>query len=670
MKKRADKTQENKNQSVSAVRSGMEGSSEPISKFVDNRPEALVQRKLQEMANKNKQPKPATQFQAKTTFYTAHQQNPVQKKKNNTGLPNNLKSGIENLSGYSMDDVKVHYNSDKPAQLQAHAYAQGTNIHLGPGQEKHLPHEAWHVVQQKQGRVKPTMQMKGGVYVNDDATLEKEADVMGAKSFQLASPLSNMDKQKKEANNQVADMHAALLQSPSLQAKVIQRVTHADLSANATQVATLDNIPSPHPVLTIDATHTGDMYHTKAAAAVVDGAANILIIRVGAAENTNRTESANMMAAYFAGIAGTTVYYMNGNPPNRRMNNLEMKAFVSGNPPAVARKVINEGGASTLIMEAMRRADTQDSGIGGTAYRDARLEDMADGVAPIGNTVHYNNALTNQGHFNHHDRYVIVNFRQSGHGAGTHPELDTGRRGFKQIMIGVKAKFGNAIVVPMGEYDPLNAVANNRANLINYWGWAHIGGRADQAGLIRYFKENFNVIGAVGMRSGVMDSLALSGIPIVSIDINPIANNATDVRDKHHAYEPAAEKKAKGWDRGMKLEQALGPAYGRAFIKENRVGESVGGNPWAGELSRVDDDIIRGAVSNSLGPAPTRDVSHPLSRVELENTIASLEAVPAAVGLNAGQNRVKNRLIDILGRDYSGVDPAVSAGFIDRLNAL
>jgi len=51
-------------------------------------------------------------------------------RKNNTGLPDNLKSGIENLSGYSMDDVKVHYNSSKPAQLQAHAYAQGTDILL------------------------------------------------------------------------------------------------------------------------------------------------------------------------------------------------------------------------------------------------------------------------------------------------------------------------------------------------------------------------------------------------------------------------------------------------------------------------------------------------------------------------------------------------------------
>lgn len=75
----------------------------------------------------------------------------LQTKENNTGLPDNLKTGVEDISGFAMDDVKVHYNSDKPAQFQAFAYAQGTDIHIGPGQEKHLPHEAWHVVQQKQG---------------------------------------------------------------------------------------------------------------------------------------------------------------------------------------------------------------------------------------------------------------------------------------------------------------------------------------------------------------------------------------------------------------------------------------------------------------------------------------------------------------------------------------
>lgn len=102
------------------------------------------------------------------------------KKENTTGLPDNLKPGIENLSGLFMDDVKVHRNSDKPAHLNAHA--QGADIHLGPGQEKHLPHELGHIVQQKEGRVKPATQLKGKTQINDDLALEKEADFMGAKA--------------------------------------------------------------------------------------------------------------------------------------------------------------------------------------------------------------------------------------------------------------------------------------------------------------------------------------------------------------------------------------------------------------------------------------------------------------------------------------------------------
>jgi hypothetical protein len=198
MNTHADKTQENKSQSVSNETSQKQGGGESTFQFVDNRPEAVAQRKLQEMANNSPQvkqlmafqdmannspqAKKTVQLQAMADNHSAQQQQPIQKKENNTGLPDNLKTGMENLSGMSLDDVKVHSNSDKPAQLQAHAYAQGTDIHLGPGQEKHLPHELGHVVQQKQGRVKATMQMKGkvNVNVNDDEWLVREADVMGA----------------------------------------------------------------------------------------------------------------------------------------------------------------------------------------------------------------------------------------------------------------------------------------------------------------------------------------------------------------------------------------------------------------------------------------------------------------------------------------------------------
>jgi hypothetical protein len=85
----------------------------------------------------------------------------TQREAKEAGLPDNLKAGVENLSGLSMNDVKIHYNSDRPAQLKALAYTKGTDIHISQRQERHLPHEAWHVVQQKQGRVKPTHRVTG-----------------------------------------------------------------------------------------------------------------------------------------------------------------------------------------------------------------------------------------------------------------------------------------------------------------------------------------------------------------------------------------------------------------------------------------------------------------------------------------------------------------------------
>ena len=120
-------------------------------------------------------------------------------KPNKIGLPDHLKSGIEALTGISMDNVSVHYNSPKPRQINALAYAQGSDIHVAPGQEQHLPHEVWHVVQQAQGRVRPTMQMKEGVPVNSDQALEHEADVMGTKALQMRRPVNTVSGVRAEA---------------------------------------------------------------------------------------------------------------------------------------------------------------------------------------------------------------------------------------------------------------------------------------------------------------------------------------------------------------------------------------------------------------------------------------------------------------------------------------
>lgn len=100
-------------------------------------------------------------------------------KPNLTGIPTRMKLDFERRSGLPFDDVRVHYNSDKPAQIQAWAYTQGAQIYVAPGQERHLPHELGHIVQQKLEAVRPTGFIHG-LPVNDQPDLEADADRLSA----------------------------------------------------------------------------------------------------------------------------------------------------------------------------------------------------------------------------------------------------------------------------------------------------------------------------------------------------------------------------------------------------------------------------------------------------------------------------------------------------------
>ena len=220
----AQKKQEEKSQSQSKEIAQLKNEGSEANDFLDLRPEAETPKKMQQLADgsfrasklnslqsladsnvKNSMPiqgkfqtiqksgleeEELLQGKFQTVQKVEEEEELIQgkfisppKEENTTGLPDALKSGVESLSGVSLNDVKVYRNSDKPAQLQAHAYAQGTDIHLGPGQDQHLPHEAWHVVQQKQGRVKPTVKVNGDVPVNDSPSLEEEATKMGQKAL-------------------------------------------------------------------------------------------------------------------------------------------------------------------------------------------------------------------------------------------------------------------------------------------------------------------------------------------------------------------------------------------------------------------------------------------------------------------------------------------------------
>lgn len=97
---------------------------------------------------------------------------------NRTNIPDVVKERIERTSGVSLDDVRVHYHSDRPGLVGALAYTQGNQVYMGAGQEKHLSHELGHVVQQKMGMVRPT-RFENGYAVNDDSRLERQADEIG-----------------------------------------------------------------------------------------------------------------------------------------------------------------------------------------------------------------------------------------------------------------------------------------------------------------------------------------------------------------------------------------------------------------------------------------------------------------------------------------------------------
>jgi uncharacterized protein DUF4157 len=169
---------------------------------------------------------------------------------NRTGMPDRLKAGFEALSGQPMDDVRVYRNSARPAALNARAFAQGRDIHLGPGHEKHLPHEAWHVVQQAQGRVQPTLQAKGVVF-NDDEALEREATAMGAKVMASGAPAGGQEPEagpavslKPEADNTTArsDSRGVLRMETASPAKLEAAFPRTDSSHAPVQRVVLSKV--------------------------------------------------------------------------------------------------------------------------------------------------------------------------------------------------------------------------------------------------------------------------------------------------------------------------------------------------------------------------------------------------------------------------------------------
>jgi len=165
-------------------------------------------------------------------------------------MPPAVQAKMENAFGTDFSDVSITPNSQKASSLGALAYTQGNSIQFAQGQydpntekgQSLLGHELTHVVQQKQGRVQPTDQI-GDTPINDNASLEAEADLMGSKAAKGESV--QLKKSLGSSNNN----------------KTVQRAGDGELQKHvAKNVAPLQQIPEgtiPSPTLFDKATYEG-----------------------------------------------------------------------------------------------------------------------------------------------------------------------------------------------------------------------------------------------------------------------------------------------------------------------------------------------------------------------------------------------------------------------------
>lgn len=106
---------------------------------------------------------------------------------NSEKLPDEVQAKMESSFGQGFSDVKIHKDSSSAQDINAKAYTQGKDIHFAPGEyqphsssgQELIGHELTHVLQQGQGRVGPGEIHGKGLEINQDQSLENEADHLG-----------------------------------------------------------------------------------------------------------------------------------------------------------------------------------------------------------------------------------------------------------------------------------------------------------------------------------------------------------------------------------------------------------------------------------------------------------------------------------------------------------
>ena len=188
----ADKTQNNKSQFVSNDKSQMQIAGETTFQFVDNRPEAIVQRKLQKMANNSsgQQQLPIQRALIETESDQSYDKDGVHNSQGQTNPPNIVNTLNNNYSNVISDSSGSDYTN---AHMMAATFG-GTNAADNIAAWTEAMEEGWTEAENKiRGQdpgnmLSPRSREKGTVTTSVNMPEKFSGNTFGETIFETASP--------------------------------------------------------------------------------------------------------------------------------------------------------------------------------------------------------------------------------------------------------------------------------------------------------------------------------------------------------------------------------------------------------------------------------------------------------------------------------------------------
>lgn len=247
----------------------------------------------------------------------------------------------------------------------------------------------------------------------------------------------------------------------------------------------------------------------------------------------------------------------------------------------------------------------------------------------------YEHDLTERG-FNRSAKYVIINYRDSGHKPGegrepSHPEFDTGETGFWQLFKMVSDL--GFTPVPMG-MPPLGEgmTAWPLPNLVEYWKLPSctklLGGRNKRQmeyGLLRYLAQT-RWVRSLSMRSGSTDAMVFAGIESISLDLasEGLAEEKAQAANLHRGT-----GSARSWRRAAMRELIIRGGFHQGFFDDPRP-EAERGPSWLGAFSGQALSAIRETILQFFGSAddPKEKVLGPAKNSPLADPEGFAKQIP------------------------------------------